>query len=93
METGLTGFSTDSGLNIFKCADSPIHPPLGDIKILSMLIYMMGLFQLHEGVLHQMDIIRSKIFWGGDEEKFKYHMVKWENICLPKDFWGGGWKN
>jgi hypothetical protein len=65
METGLTGFSTDSGLNIFKCADSPIHPPLGDIKILSMLIYMMGLFQLHEGVLHQMDIIRSKIFWGG----------------------------
>jgi hypothetical protein len=36
METGLTDFSTDSGLNIFKCADSPIHPPLGDIKILSI---------------------------------------------------------
>jgi hypothetical protein len=37
LETGLTGFSTDSGLNILKCADSPIHPPLGDIKILSGL--------------------------------------------------------
>jgi hypothetical protein len=37
LETGLTGFSTDSGLNIFKCADSPIHPPpLGNIKILSL---------------------------------------------------------
>jgi hypothetical protein len=35
LETGLTGFSTDSGLNFYKCADSPIHPPLGDIKILS----------------------------------------------------------
>jgi hypothetical protein len=27
LETGLTGFSTDSGLNFYKCADSPIHPP------------------------------------------------------------------
>jgi hypothetical protein len=36
LETGLTGFSTDSGLNFYKCADSPIQPPpLGDIKILS----------------------------------------------------------
>jgi hypothetical protein len=31
----------------------------------------------------------QKFSGGGDEEKFKYHMVKWENICLPKDFGGG----
>jgi hypothetical protein len=36
LETGLTGFSTDSGLNFYKCADSTIHPPLGNIKILSI---------------------------------------------------------
>jgi hypothetical protein len=36
LETGLTGFSTDSGWNFYKCADSPIHPPLGDIKSLSI---------------------------------------------------------
>jgi hypothetical protein len=51
-----------------------------------MPIYMMGLFQLHEGVHQQMDTIRSKIFWGSDGEKFKYHMVKWENTCLPRYF-------
>jgi hypothetical protein len=37
LETSRTGFSTDSGLNFYKCADSPIHPPLGDIKILSVI--------------------------------------------------------
>ena len=23
-------------------------------------------------------------------EKFEYHMVKWERVCLPKDFGGLG---
>jgi hypothetical protein len=27
LETSLTGFSTDSGLNFYKCADLPIYPP------------------------------------------------------------------
>jgi hypothetical protein len=29
----------------------------------------------------------------GDPEKFKYHMMKWENVCLPKDFGGLGITN
>jgi hypothetical protein len=38
-----------------------------------------------------MDTVRARFFWrGGDTEKFKYHMVKWENVCLPKDFRGLG---
>ena len=35
-----------------------------------------------------MDSIRSKFFWRGDIDKFKYHMVKWERVCVPKDFGG-----
>ena len=37
-----------------------------------------------------MDSIRSKFFWRGDIDKFKYHMVKWERVCVPKDFGGLG---
>jgi hypothetical protein len=47
------------------------------------------MFLLHEETHHKMDSIRAKFFWGSDGEKFKYHMVKWENTCLPKDLGGG----
>jgi hypothetical protein len=48
------------------------------------------MFQLYEGTHHQMDTIRSKFFWGSDGERFRYHMVKWENACLPNDWVGRG---
>ena len=42
-------------------------------------------------VIHQlMDTIRAKFFCQGADDKFKYHMMKWENLCLPKDFGGMG---
>lgn len=54
----------------------------------------MGIFLLQEGVHHKMDTIRSQFVWGGgDKNNFKYHMVKWENVCLPKDFGGLGTLN
>ena len=37
-----------------------------------------------------MDTIRSQFFWRGDCAKFKYQMMKWENVYLPKDFGGLG---
>ena len=37
-----------------------------------------------------MDSIRSQFFWSGAGDKFRYHMVKWEQMCLPKDFGGLG---
>ena len=37
-----------------------------------------------------MDSIRSQFFWRGDCAKFKYQMMKWENVYLPKDFGGLG---
>lgn len=48
------------------------------------------MFLLHEETHQQMDSTRSKFFWGSDGVKFKYHMIKWENTCLPKDFGGAG---
>ena len=59
----------------------------------SMPTYMMGIFNIHEGVHAQMDSVMSQFFWRGDCSKFKYHMIKWENVCLPKDFGGLGITN
>jgi hypothetical protein len=31
-----------------------------------------------------------KFIWGSDGNQFKYHTVRWENTCLPKEFGGAG---
>ena len=50
----------------------------------------MGMFLLPGEVHHKMDTLRSKFFWRGDIERFKYHMMRWDNVCLPKDYGGLG---
>jgi hypothetical protein len=32
-----------------------------------------------------MDSVRAKFLWQGTEEKFRYHMAKWEMVSRPKD--------
>jgi hypothetical protein len=56
----------------------------------SLPLYIMGMHSLKEGIHQQLDSIRSKFFWQGANDKFKYHMVRWENICIPKDYGGLG---
>lgn len=63
---------------------------LTNTSLSSLPIYMMGVYLLQEGIHQQMDTIRSQFFLRGDPSQFKYHMVKWENVCLPKDFGGLG---
>jgi hypothetical protein len=35
-----------------------------------------------------MNSTRARFFWRGAEDKFKYHMVKWEAVCRPRKFRG-----
>lgn len=37
-----------------------------------------------------MDSLRAKFLWQGTEEKFRYHMAKWEMVSRPKDQGGLG---
>jgi hypothetical protein len=50
----------------------------------------MGFYLLNDGVHKIMDTIRAKFLWQGVEEKFKYHMAKFEMVCRPKDQGGLG---
>jgi len=44
---------------------------------------IMGMYQLKEGIHQQLDSARANFFWQGANDKFKYHMMKWKNICIP----------
>jgi hypothetical protein len=51
---------------------------------------MMGFYLLPKGTHKKIDTIRSRFFWRGACDNFKYHMVKWSTVCRPKQFGGLG---
>lgn len=56
----------------------------------SIPLYCMGFYWLTDGFHKQMDTIRANFLWQGAEEKFRYHMAKWEMVSRPKDQGGLG---
>lgn len=59
----------------------------------SIPMYMMGFYLLPDQVHHKMDAIRARFFLDGLEGKKKYHMIKWEALCIPKEDGGLGFLN
>ncbi|KAE8791260.1 Heparanase-like protein 2 [Hordeum vulgare] len=53
-------------------------------------MYMMGIYILPEGVHSAFDKELARFFWQAGDGRPKYHMVKWADICLPKDRGGLG---
>jgi hypothetical protein len=50
----------------------------------------MGFYLLPEECHKKMKSVRSKFFWRGAEDKFKYHMVRWDVVLWPREFGGLG---
>ena len=56
----------------------------------SIPTFTMSFYKLTEETHKRMDSIRARFFWRGVSNSFKYHMVKWRDVCRPKDFGGLG---
>ena len=51
---------------------------------------MMSFYGLPVGVNKRMDFYRAMLLWQEDDKKKKYHLVKWSEVCRPKDMGGLG---
>jgi hypothetical protein len=51
----------------------------------SLLTFVIGFYHLPLGTHRKMDHARSRFFWRGAGDEFKYHMVKWDVVCRPKE--------
>ena len=45
-------------------------------SLISLLMYVMGFYSLHESLHHEVTKLLSRFFWAGENNKWKYHMVK-----------------
>jgi hypothetical protein len=61
-----------------------------DSCLSSLPMYIMGLYLLPEGVHGTFFKELSRFFWQDMNGRQKYHMVKWVDICAPKEHGGIG---
>ena len=59
-------------------------------NLASLPMYMTGMYILPEGVHSSFDKELARFFWLAGDGRPKYHMVKWADVCLPKDRGGLG---
>ena len=55
--------------------------------------FMISFYGLPVGVNKHMDFYRARFLWQEDDKKKKYHLVKWSEVCRPKDMGGLGIQN
>ena len=53
-------------------------------------MFLMGVYILPEGIHSSFDRDLSRFFWQAANGRQKYHMVKWADVCTPKDMGGIG---
>jgi hypothetical protein len=46
-------------------------------------LYMLSLFEKLKGIEKRCDIFRKRLFWLEKDGMKKYHLVKWEKVCMP----------
>nr|XP_040254102.1 uncharacterized mitochondrial protein AtMg00310-like [Aegilops tauschii subsp. strangulata] len=50
----------------------------------------MSFYSLHVTLHHEIAKVQSRFYWAGDNNKHKYHMVSWPDICKPREQGGLG---
>ncbi|XP_059623077.1 uncharacterized protein LOC132266242 [Cornus florida] len=49
----------------------------------SLPTYFLSLFQIPTGVASSIERLQRNFLWGGLQGEFKYHLVRWEQVCRP----------
>jgi hypothetical protein len=55
--------------------------------------YMLSMFKIPKGALKRCDLYRSRMLWQEKQRVKKYHLVRWLDVCQPKDQGGLGISN
>ena len=59
----------------------------------SLLMYYLSLFTILKVVTTRLECIQRNFLWGSSVECFKYSLVAWDKVCLPRELVGLGiWK-
>ena len=56
----------------------------------SLPIYLLSLFTIPQAVVVRLEKIQRNFLWGTSNEVFKYSLVAWEKVCLPREEGGLG---
>ena len=73
-----------------KWMSSAARLTLSNSSLSSLPMFVMGLFLLADGTHEGFAKHIARFFWEGVGDKRKYHMVKWVDVCRPKDLGGLG---
>ena len=55
--------------------------------------FMMSFYDLPVGVEKRMNFFRARLLWQESNDKKKYHLARWGEVCKPKDMGGLGIHN
>ncbi|KAL4183344.1 hypothetical protein AMTRI_Chr11g154720 [Amborella trichopoda] len=58
--------------------------------IANSTMYLMSPFHMPAQVANRLDQIMRNFLWSGQADKTKFHLVAWDNVCLPKQQGGLG---
>ncbi|XP_062113702.1 uncharacterized protein LOC133824742 [Humulus lupulus] len=60
--------------------------------LLGIRKYWMSIFLLPQSVIHEIDRLCRNFLWGAKGNRTRIHCSSWEQVCLPKNMGGIGFK-
>ncbi|WVZ51607.1 hypothetical protein U9M48_002736 [Paspalum notatum var. saurae] len=70
--------------HIFGCKLGTGRPALLNSVLSNLPMFMLS-FEIPRRVLQKIEYYRSYFFWQNDRHKKKYKLIRWTNLCQPKE--------